>query len=168
MLLRDRKYWFTDHRAKFEEFLVTHKHHLTHLTHDEGSKMKSAKPIFDYWMVVLNAVANDQDVLAILAKNPDYEHIAKAEEETVQQKSPKISRTASAAVALRCELESFTPCPECGARIYKDAFTLGHGKAASKGGSGHSSNLKPMHPYCNSGHETKRLFLESKRQPAGE
>ena len=159
MELKDNFYRFTDVRKPFEEFIIKHNYHLSALIHDGGSKMKSAKPILDYWKVILNAIAAGREPLKALEEHERYTEVAKSVEATPIQKSGKVGKVASIALKLRETLVRAQPCAECGARIYNNARTHGHDMAVSAGGSGHSDNLGYEHPYCNTGHKTQREHL---------
>lgn len=163
IIKRDKAHWFTDHRCEFEEFLVANKHHLSVLTHDGGSKMKSAPHILAYWQKVLDVISSGSDPLDALKHDARYAKLVESGEPIPEQISTKISKTASHAMALKSVLQAAARCPECGARIYKDAWTHGHEINASEGGSGHSDNLKMTHPFCNSGYKTR---LESQAKKA--
>jgi hypothetical protein len=163
LIKRNQVFQFADNRKVFEEFLVTHKHYVTLLTHDGGAKMKSAPSIFRYYKTVLGLISRGKDVNKALAADKEYKDLVSAVEPPPSKRSAKVGN-ASIPMMLRESLNSAVVCEECGARIYKDAWTHGHRKAASEGGTGHSNNLGSLHPTCNSGHVEKRRSI-AKKQP---
>lgn len=151
--LKDSLVLFSEYRKKFEQFLVKNKHHLTLLTHDGGSKMKSTQPIFEYWKYVFEAIKTGKDPVKKLKRNSGYKHLL-AKEPKPTKTNYHVGKTVSMAMKLAEGYASSLECPECRALIYKDAWTRDHTK---DGGPGTIQNLKPMHPICNSGHKTKRV-----------
>jgi len=140
---------FTKHRKDFEQFLVDHKYYLTLLTHDGGSKMKSAPAIQKYYSRILSIITHGGDVMAELRIDTDYFHLVTAVEPPPTKRRSRVGN-ASIPLKLREALDSATPCANCGARLYKDAWQYAHKLAASHKGIGHSDNLDSMHPVCNS------------------
>jgi hypothetical protein len=163
LLSHDRVIWFTKYRKEFENFLVSHKEHLTTLTHDAGSKIKSANPIFEYWKLILESIADGKDPILAIQKS-DFKGVFEMPDQFGLSVSPRIKKGGKLAVKIRETLANCPVCYECGARIYRKAWTHDHDTPADKGGSGHSENLNPMHGICNSGVKQQRLHLTSKPQ----
>lgn len=152
---KDRLFEFIPHRQAFEEFLFNHKDHLSTLSHDVGSRMKSAPAILRYWLFILEQIKAGLDPLESMQDHKDYAHLALLPEQALPAKT-KVSKGASFALKLRTTLDRAPPCPQCGARIYEGAWQHGHDTGAAEGGSGHSNNLDPEHPYCNTGYKTRK------------
>jgi len=149
--------WFTQHRARFEDFLVEKKEHLTKITHDGGSKMKSSASIFDYWKLILDALAAVKDPISAIENSP-FNHVLVLPDH--EQTTTKVKKGGSLALKMRETLQHCPTCSECGARIYRNAWTQDHTVPKSDGGSGHSKNLTAMHGVCNSGIKQQRLHKE--------
>jgi len=152
LVARNQVRSFSEHRQDFEEFLVTHKYYLTLITHDGGSKMKSAPVILNYYNKVLQAIEEGVDVIDALIKDRTYSHLLEAIEPPPAKRSSKVGN-ASLPMRLRETLEAAEPCGLCGARIYKSAWTHHHVVPKSQKGVGHSDNLVSAHPICNSIHK---------------
>jgi hypothetical protein len=161
---QDKGIWFSEHRAKFEDFIVDHKDHLTKLTHDSGSKIKSASPIFEYWKLILESISQMKDPVAEI-QNSAFKHVLYIDDPADEQVSTKIKKGGALALKLRETLEHCPTCGECEARIYRKAWTKDHVIAKSDGGSGHSDYLKPMHGFCNSGVKQSRIHKEKINRP---
>jgi hypothetical protein len=157
---QNKMIWFAKHRKKFEDFLVANKDHLTKITHTAGSKTKSAGPLFEYWNLILEAFAEGNDPISAI-QSSSFKFILVIPDQSEEQVTSRIKKGGALALKMRETLQTGSTCHECGARIYRKAWTQDHDISKSAGGSGHSNNLFPMHGVCNSGVKQKRLHDET-------
>lgn len=167
---KEKKYdWFARLRAKFEEFLIENKSHISRLTHDRGSKLKGVAEILEYWKTVLNAIEIGTNPIDVLRSHSDYKSLIEDDEreksaiqkdlETRPKRTKRIGKHAKLALKIRASWQAALVCNECHAKIYKGAWTKDH---TDEGGPSHSDYLEPMHPRCNSGTKNTRFQMSQK------
>lgn len=148
----DRLLEFTKNRARFEEFLVSHKMYINQLTLKHGSLVKGFTKIRDYYQFILECVGLALSVAEIeekLAANEKYQTLVK-ERPITSKKVKAFTQDAKNVKLLNDVLEKAFTCNLCGARIDKKSMHLDHIKGKAQGGTADLDNSQWLHPYCDS------------------
>jgi len=143
--------WFTEHRAKFEEFLLRHRHFTNQIVSKFGGQLRSYPSLLKYYQDVLRLIADGRSFTEIeldLAANgfsylkdrPDYD------EETTGSEFSKAVKTLT---TLREAIKGAYFCNICHARINQRSISYDHVEEKRKGGKGNPSNAQMVHHYCN-------------------
>lgn len=150
---------FTKVRARFEDFLVSHKYFLKQLAHSKGSRTRSLAAFLDLFNSIMDAYYNgtndDKGVIDAIKQKPTLKDIKEEKEPVIKTKRAKFSKEVQAAGVLSTILQGRERCPECSARIPPYARSKDHKEPKSKGGLGTVENLQFTHPYCNSARDRK-------------
>jgi hypothetical protein len=126
---------------------------------------KKATPTSD---MIYEGFKNGQDYDAVktaIFSNKDFKKYL-TQDAPADDAGGKISSDAKAAVNMRSELDNAPECHECHARVHLLATNKAHSTAKEDGGSAHSDNLKPKHPFCNTGVEERRRAKAKKEAEA--
>jgi hypothetical protein len=143
---------FTKDRARFENFLVSHKMYINQLTIRHGSMAKGFLPIRDYYLFVFDRIqANhtEQEIEEDLAASERFQTLVK-ERPTLSKKAKPFSQDAKNVKLMTDVLSTAFVCKLCGARIDKKSMHLDHVIEKSKGGVADIANGQWLHPYCDS------------------
>ena len=155
-----RKDDFTRIRERFEGYLHRNKNIVSLTIHRLGSGARSLTRISDlYWSIfeLFMDGQKDEKILEELTKIEDYIHLKQLDipppsaTETPSKKGA--SRETKSAAFIRAAMENPTNCNICGGAIHTNSVTFDHVTRVSDGGSNKSDNIKPTHPYCNSGYK---------------
>jgi hypothetical protein len=143
---------FTRHRAKFEEFLVSHKNHINQLVGKHGSMAKGYLPMKDYYkhlLAEISAGKTSNQIEEELEQSDRY-HWLRKDRPVLSKKPKKISGEAKQHKFMQDILGSAFECNICYARVDKKAMQLGHTVDRKDGGLAQTQNTEWQHPYCNS------------------
>lgn len=143
---------FTQHRGKFESFLVEHKMFINQLTFKHGSMAKGYREVRDYYRFVLQCIKQEftvNEIVESLGTHEKYHQLIK-DRPILSKKAKEFSQEAKNVKLMSDVLETAFVCNVCGARIDKKAMHLDHIVEKSKGGLATLENSQWLHPYCDS------------------
>lgn len=153
-----RKDDFIKVRRKFEEYIQANKLFVRLTISRLGSGSRSLDRITAlYWFVfdaIHKGLAGD-DLYKALISSDAFVHLKQTEipppsfDEGVSKRGP--SKQSKSAAFIREALQNPIRCAICGGAIHRNSVTFDHQTRARDGGSNQSDNLKPTHPYCNTG-----------------
>ena len=153
-----RRLDFTKVRRRFEDYLNENKLFVTLTIHRLGSGARSLDRIGDlYWKLFeeMHKESTDEEIFKLLVVSNEFVHLKQIEipslNATEEPSRKGASKQSKSAAFIREALSNPVRCYICGAAIHKNAITFDHVDNLEEGGSNHSKNLKPVHPYCNSG-----------------
>jgi hypothetical protein len=147
---------FSGVRARFEQFLVSHKMFINQLTVKHGSMAKGFTPLRDYYLFVLERVMagrNEAEIESDLQGLDRYQTLIK-EKPILTKKAKDFSTATKQFVLLQEVLNKAFVCEICGARVDKKSMQLDHTEDKSAGGLATAENARWVHPYCNSTYKT--------------
>lgn len=153
---------FTQHRAKFEEFLLKHRFFINQVVADKGSGNRGLPTLVRLYQFVLERIVvgnTDDEIVAALKADPDFSflYIPSRDE---RRHGRNFSKETKAAVALKEGLENEARCKICGARLYFKAVSFDHRVRKQDGGTGAPDNAQQTHPYCNTGFKESEVSKE--------
>lgn len=144
---------FTGVRKDFEEFLWRHKNFTNQIATTIGSGIKGfARLTLVYKTVfaaLVDGLTNDSEILAQITKHPDLAFLS-TDERVLKRFGRRFTTDTKSEISLRDLMKNCWTCPDCGARLQKNAMTLDHRLGKKDGGMGNPENGAWMHPYCNS------------------
>ena len=144
--------WFIERRARFEEFLVSHRYFVNQIVNQFGSGLKGFEWVYKLYRTILeniDSIESDEIVNKLIAGNKWRLKESPAE-------GKKFDTETKSAIYLINALQSAAICGICGARIHRNSMEAGHIKAREEGGGNHSSNGQMEHPYCNHGYNERK------------
>lgn len=152
---------FTQIRKRFEKYLFKNKVFVSLTISRLGSGSRSLQRIADlYWNILEGMVAgkSDNELFQSFIVQDEFVHLKQAEIpspnfDAKPSQSGAKKQTKSAAF-IKAVMENPTRCHICGAAVHSNSITFDHVVGKAAGGDNHSENLKPTHPYCNSGFKT--------------
>jgi hypothetical protein len=156
----NRFHIFTKHRAKFEEFLIKHRHFVHQIGKGQGSGGNRGVPaIIRLYEYVFTKMVQRQGEQAIIDGLKDHESLSFLHfaPEIVSRRRNKLTKEDSAVVMLRESLANEALCKECGARLYLRDRSRDHKIRVADGGASTPENIQLTHPYCNSGYKEGKL-----------
>ena len=149
---------FTRVRGRFEDYLLRN-HVFVSLTISRlGSGARSMGRINDLYRTILSLMldsAEDEEILQSLMAEERFSYLKQAEvptpraEEQTGRRSP--SRQSRSAAFIAAAMQQPLRCEICNAPVHSNSVTFDHIARRRESGGNHSSNLRPTHPYCNSG-----------------
>lgn len=152
---------FVSIRARFEEFLLSHKHYVNQITVKHGSMAKGyarLRDLFDFIIRQLLDGKTDAEIEESLAKHTTYHYLLSKERVKQTDKIKEFSRKAKQVAFLQDALEMARKCPICGARKDNKSITADHIVDKKHGGLATTDNLNYVHPFCNSSKDALRAL----------
>lgn len=149
---------FLEHRADFEQLLLSHPVLSKPAVHKLGSGSRSRKrmvQLYDRMLELLSNGATTDAVWAALVSEAEFKFLATDDLEQKEQANDgvpggKFSRAAKSGGFLDQALPSATKCALCNGLLHANAIVTHHHNDRSGGGSSSLANAKPVHPRCNS------------------
>ncbi len=156
---------FTDHRAKFEDFLLEHRHFVNQIGGDKGAGSKGLPSLLALYRKVLSSLEAGQDSAGIVASLKADSQLGFLREQTEEDRryGRNFTKETKNAIFLREALAAEKCCSECGARLHMKSITNDHVERKEDGGRGAAENGTLSHPYCNTGYKEGRVAA-AKRQ----
>ena len=152
---------FTEHRARFEDFLAGHKHYINQIIKKKGAGERSLPTITELYNTVLAAIYDSCDGVEIDARvrsNPSLKFLTDPErEEGVPGSS--FSRTAKETAAMQHRLDTAPRCQICSARLQMTSASVDHEERKQDGGAGSADNAAFTHPFCNTGYKEHKHHM---------
>lgn len=155
---KGRKHDFTAIRRKFEDYIFENKIFVTLTASRLGSGSRSLARITElYWQIFLgfHDGLDGDSIFEKLTAQPDFVHLRAAAIPPPNADLPPsqggASRQSKSASFIRESMKGVVRCPVCDGAIHTNSMTFDHSQRRRDGGNNHSDNLKPAHPYCNSG-----------------
>jgi hypothetical protein len=138
--------WFTKHRRKFEDFLVSHRYFVNQIVNQFGSGFKGYTWVLKLYNEILTKISDNKesDLVELLIKAQTWRL-----KELTNQKNTAFSGETKNFIVLRDSLSTAVTCHICGARIHRNSFQIDHIIRRQDGGSGNASNGHQAHPFCN-------------------
>lgn len=155
---------FTEHRAEFEEFLVTHKYFLNQIVRRYGSMQRSTPPILLMYETIFTSFKEgltESQVIEQLQNQSALKSTIKVTDEEDHSQGRNFSAKTKNVLVLNATLESAPKCNICNARLDLRSITIDHKVRKADGGTGVSNNGQLTHPYCNSGFKESRAVIGS-------
>ncbi len=144
---------FTRARAKFEEFLLSHRG-ITEAVRKLGSGARSRPRLISLYRSLIKKLSEGQtvkEVTDLLSMDSEFSFLfSGAEAGGGELAGRKFNRETKGAAFLRDAIPSAPKCPTCGGIMHRNGMQVGHQKPRRDGGSGDLSNAMMQHPYCNS------------------
>jgi len=154
----NRKKDFTAVRRTFEDYIFDNKSFISLTAARLGSGARSLTRISDLlWQIFegLHKGQSTEEVYESLIAQPDFVHLKIADIPPPNAELPISKRGASrqsrSAAFIREAMASPVRCPVCDSAVHANSMSFDHDERVRDGGSNWSANLKPMHPFCNSG-----------------
>lgn len=145
---------FTEHREKFEDFLLAQKDMVNQIVRRFGGGLKSFYRLKDFYQFVFDAIKAGKDeglILDELGAHPVFAFVKALPvyaEETEQQ---DFKSSVKSATFLKAALEAPRErCAICHARLHVNSISLDHIVRKEDGGVGTVDNAQLAHPYCDS------------------
>jgi hypothetical protein len=152
---RDLFIKFTEHRDKFEEFLLAHRYFTNQTVTKFGSGVRGHDWVFRLYKEIFERIAKGEiasHIVAALQKNTDFNYLVLVDNHDGEKGGDFSTETKSAAF-LRSAIESAVRCSICHARMHVKSMTVDHVTAKSAGGSASVDNAQMAHPFCNTGYK---------------
>lgn len=153
-----RKKDFTKVRRKFEDYLFENKVFVSLTISRLGSGPRSLVRITElFWEIFegLHEGLTEEKVLAKLIAKDEFIYLKVADVPPPSADAKPNMRGASprskSAAFIREAMATPIRCPICDGAIHSNSMTFDHGVRKQDGGDNQSGNLKPAHPFCNSG-----------------
>ena len=154
----NRKDDFTRVRNRLEGYLHANKLFVSLTISRLGSGARSLSRIANlYWSIFegMHQGLSDADLFEAFIERDDFIHLkqSKIPPPTFDREVSKrgASRESKSAAFIRTALENPIRCDICKAPIHSNSVTFDHVIRIKDGGDNQSDNLRPSHPYCNSG-----------------
>ena len=153
-----RKDDFTRVRKVFEEYIHANKLFVTLTISRLGSGARSLDRIANLYWSIFEGMHQGLSAAALFQafiERDDFVHLKQSQvpPPTFDREISKrgASRESKSAAFIRTALGNPVTCQICGAIIHSNSVTFDHVVRIEDGGDNQSSNLRPSHPYCNSG-----------------
>ena len=149
---------FTERRAKFEDFLASHRYFVNQIVNQFGSGLKGFEWVYKLYRSILDNASSieESEMVQILINGSKW----RLKEAPV--KGAKFDSETKNAIFLKAALASAPRCGVCNARIHKHSMTAGHIDRREDGGINHSCNGQLEHPYCNHDYKERQHHAEVK------
>lgn len=158
---RNQKNEFTKVRRRFEDYVFKNKIFISLTVTKLGSGARSMGRLRDlYWEVFLGFKAGetDDELTGRLFDTPEFAHLMQsrvpAPRADEKPSKARASKSARSAAFIRDGMSSVLRCSICEGALHTNSITFDHTLRASEGGTNFSENLRPTHPYCNSGYKS--------------
>lgn len=148
---------FTDHRAKFEDFLVKNKRFINEIVKHKGSGVRSVPTIMRLYTSLLVSIGTgltDAQAAAAASKDEKLSFLGVGDDAATSRS--RFDQETKSAVFLKTALDQAVRCGICGARLHTKSITIDHKTRRADGGRGSVDNGQPTHPYCNSGYKESK------------
>lgn len=152
---QDKFAWFTKHRAKFEEFLATHRHFINQIVSQFGSGIKGYEWVYKLHTEILSNLETGTESELVTQLINSHKWRLK----DLPSTGTAFSTETKSAIYLKTALSSAIKCGVCGARMHKNSMSAGHIERREDGGISHSDNGQMEHFYCNTGYKEKLASL---------
>lgn len=155
---QQQKKHFVRVRRRFEDYLHENKLFVSLTVSRLGGGARSLDRITAlYWQIFEGMKKNKSDdelFEAFIAQN-DFVHLKQAQIPPPSFDAPPsrkgASRETKSAAFIRIALENPVRCHICDAAIHSNSVSFDHLQRREDGGDNQESNIRPSHPYCNSG-----------------
>ena len=153
-----RKNDFTRVRKRFEDYLHANKLFVTLTISRLGSGARSLNRVVDLYWFIFDGMHQDQsdvELFQAFIDKQDFRHLKLSDvppatlDGTISKRGA--SRGSKSAAYIEAALQNPVRCNVCGGAIHSNAVTFDHVIRVEDGGDNRSENLRPSHPYCNSG-----------------
>jgi hypothetical protein len=154
---------FTERRARFESFLIGHRHYINQIAGVLGAQLRGVPATRKMYDIILENVERDDDdtITGKIIKERELSFIRDITDDD-RQYGRNFSRDTGNTIYLRAALAQELTCGVCGARIRAKTITLDHIDRKVEGGDGSPDNGQLAHPYCNDGYKEKLAHAKSK------
>lgn len=156
--LRGKKKAFTSIRREFESYLLANRTFVSLTMSRLGAGSRSLDRIVDlYWAIfdLLLSGKRQAEILDALSSQSEFAHLKQLEIPSPGAEDARSLKGASASSKSASFIQSamIAPlrCSECGASIHANSVSFDHVQRRADGGSNRTENLRPTHPFCNSG-----------------
>jgi hypothetical protein len=148
---------FTKVRAKFEDFLVGHRHYINQIAGEIGAQLRGVPAATKMYGIVFAGVEagqSDQEITQRIVGEQELSFIRDITDDD-RKYGRNFSRETSNMIYLREAMAHGPTCGICHARIRGKVVTLDHKTRKADGGLGSPANGQLAHPYCNDGYKEK-------------
>lgn len=158
---QNRKQDFTKVRKVFEDYIFENKSFVSLTAARLGSGARSLSRITAlFWEIFegLHQGKSPDKILADLVETSDFVHLKLADIPPPSADLPVgksgASRQTKSAAFIREAMSNPLRCPICQGVIHSNSMTFDHVERRQDGGNNRSDNIKPTHPFCNSGYKS--------------
>jgi hypothetical protein len=146
---------FTSIRARFEDFLLEHRHFINVIGRRYGAMHRGVPPYLKLYNIIFNSLQEGESTDGILKRIDEHSELrfllVSADDGQPQKKD--FSRGVKNAKFLREAIDSAIKCKICNARMHFKSISVDHVTRRIDGGLGTQENAQLAHPYCNSGYK---------------
>jgi len=152
-----RKDDFTKVRRRFEDYLFENKVFVSLTINRLGSGARSLTRIADlFWEIFegFHAGLTEEKLLDRLTAKEAFVYLKAADIPPPNAELPigkRASKQSKSAAFIREAMAHPIRCPICQGAVHSNSMTFDHDTRRRDGGDNQSGNLKPAHPYCNTG-----------------
>lgn len=150
---RNKFNWFTDERANFEQFLISHDYIIQQVVRRYRSATAAYPYITQLYFTVVGLLHNKVSVDELpkkISANENFSFITLNEGAIEDPFSKDFSREKKSEIFMKQALENAIKCRICNGLLHKNSITIDHIERREDGGLGSVSNGQLAHPYCNS------------------
>ena len=154
---------FTDIRANFEAFLISHRHYLSQILSRSGGGSRRPKAIIAMYKALFTLLTEGRTgerIVENLRAQPELAFLEEPVPQDTQTNGKKFSTRAKSEIFIRQTLPNLPKCHICGAALHLKSISIDHKKRKEDGGTGSPDNGQLTHPYCNTGYKEQ---LHAKR-----
>jgi hypothetical protein len=155
---QNRKKDFTKVRRSFEDYIFENKSFVSLTAARLGSGARSLSRISNLFWEIFEGFHHNKtpaQILAELVQKDDFVHLKLADIPPPNADLPTskggASRQSKSAAFIREAMVNPLRCPICRGAIHSNSMTFDHTERRQDGGNNRSENIKPVHPFCNSG-----------------
>ncbi len=151
---------FTEARARFEEFLHRYRYFVNQIGRNYGALERGLSPMRTMYGTMLTGITagkSDEEIVQELQAQPQLKKALRADAEEDKKYQRNLTADNATSAFLREAMQGAVKCSICGARIHSRSMSMDHDKRRQDGGGDSPDNLKPTHPYCNTGYKERRV-----------
>lgn len=153
--LRNKKKEFTSIRKQFEEFIYKYDYIFDQINRSHRSTKKSAVPLKDVYMLIMNGLLSKKNEQAIIQDILDsYPKINTIElPDSSEPSNSDYNTNRKSETYISAALPGSMKCGICGGIVHVNSTSIDHITRKSEGGLGVAPNGQVTHPFCNTGYK---------------
>jgi hypothetical protein len=154
---------FTRVRARFEDFLLSHKDFVQQISRQSRGQLKAVQSIRGFLFFIYEALKKDltDDAIVKLLRSSKEFSFLKAQDSVISEQPKDFSSDTKSRAFIIHALSASAKCSICGARIADDSISNDHITDQKNNGGADLANLQFTHRYCNSAKDQLRSYIAS-------